>query len=97
MQETVVTTCQNCMILHCTACWWKLNSLLHVYCLLVETAFLIVHAGDGCDNLSKLHDFTLHRLLVKAKFLTARALLAGGSRISDCTCRRRLQQPVKTA
>ena len=56
------------MILHCTACWWKLNSLLHVHCLLVEAAFLTIHAGDGCDNLSKLHDFTLHRLLVEAKF-----------------------------
>ena len=30
---------------------------------------LTVHAGDMCDNLSKLHDFTLHRLLVEAKFL----------------------------
>ena len=29
-----------------------------------------------CDNLSKLHDFTLHRLLVEAKFPTAHALTA---------------------
>ena len=40
-----------------------------MHCLLVEAAFLTVHAGDGCDNLSKLHDFTLHRLLVEIKFL----------------------------
>ena len=73
-----MTTCQNCMILHCTACWWKLNSLLHVHCLLVEAAFLTVHAEDGCDNLPKLNDFTLHRLLVEAKVLTAHALHTGG-------------------
>ena len=35
------------------------------------------------DNLSKLHDFTLHRLLVEVKFLTARALPADGSCISN--------------
>ena len=52
------------MILYCTACWWKRNSLLHVHYLLLEAAFLTVYAEDGCDNLSKLHDFTLHRLLV---------------------------------
>ena len=27
-----------------------------------------------CDNLSKLHDFTLHRLLVEAKLLAVHAL-----------------------
>ena len=53
-------------------------------CLLVEATFLTVHAGDWCDNLSKLYDFTLHRLLVKVKFLTARALSTGGSHISYC-------------
>ena len=68
---------------YCTACWWKLNSFMHVHCLLVEAAFFTVHAGDGCDTLSKLHDFTLHRLLVEVKFLTARALPADGSRISS--------------
>ena len=36
---------ENYMILHCTACWWKLNSLLHVHCLLVEAAFPTVHAS----------------------------------------------------
>ena len=56
-----------------------------MHCLLVEAAFLTVHAEDGCDNLSKLHDFKLHRLLVKVKFLTAHALPAGGSHISYCT------------
>jgi len=45
-----------------------------MHCLLVEVAFLTVHAEDGCDNLPKLHDFILHRLLVEAKFPTAHAL-----------------------
>ena len=40
-----------------------------MHCLLVETTFLIIHAEDMWDNLPKLHDFTLHRLLVEAKFL----------------------------
>ena len=56
-----------------------------MYCLLVGATFLTVHAGDWCANLSKLHDFTLHRLLVEVKFLTAHALPAGGSHISYCT------------
>ena len=56
-----------------------------MHCLLAEITFLTVHGGDTCDNLSKLHDFTLHRLLVKAKFLIAHALPAGGSHISYYT------------
>ena len=63
---------------------------------LVEVKFLTGHALPAgrshisycacrrrCDNLSKLHDFTLHRMLVEVKFLTARALPADGSRISS--------------
>ena len=53
-----------------------------MHCLLVEVTFLTVHAEHRCDNLPKLHDFTLHRLLVKVKFLRAHALPAGGSHIS---------------
>ena len=49
-----------------------------MYCLLVEVTFLTVHAEDMCDNLPKLHDFTLHRLLVEAKFFTVHALPARG-------------------
>ena len=50
-----------------------------MHCLLVEVTFLIVYAEDRCDNLPKLHNFILHRLLVDAKVLTAHALPAGGS------------------
>ena len=77
------------MVLHHTACWWKLNFLLHVHCLLVEAAFLTVHAEHGCDNLSKLHDFILYRLLVEAKFLTARANL-----VAYCTVLRHVQSEM---
>ena len=43
---------------------------------LVEVTFLIVYAEDRCDNLPKLHNFTLHRLLVDVKLLTAHVLPA---------------------
>ena len=41
-----------------------------MHCLLVEVTFLTVYVEDRCDNLPKLHNFTLRRLLVEAKLTT---------------------------
>ena len=44
-----ISYCDNLSKLHdftLHACWWKLNFLLYMHCLLVEVTFLTVHVDD---------------------------------------------------
>ena len=67
-----------------------------MHCLLVKVTFLTVHAEDICDNLPKLHDFTMYRLLVEAKFLRYMCCLLGVGDTKMTFCERQSTQSLTT-
>ena len=67
-----------------------------MHCLLVEATFLTVHPEDMCDNLPKLHDFTLHRLLVEAKFVRYMCCMLGVGDTKMMFCERQSTRSLTT-